>query len=219
MSIRESKANFQLQIYIAEYNTLTNRATYFLNIQNFLLTGLVAWVGVMLNVLISVRDNHFTPVVIWGTVLGGLMIGISSAWLFYEEHNIVYYIESCVRPKVTQLVTGNFWEYELFILKQRTKRYLLYEYIPILLPILGFICATSYSFQLRELFHTHSPSIFEAKVLRNHFSKIYLDHYIGFAIDILPLSLLYNRTIAAVKMQKTAWKSVRKNETKVKTNS
>ncbi len=58
----------EIQLHLAEYNALTARATYFLNIQNILLTVLVAWIGIMANIFFS--SPNANSLIVWGGAFG-----------------------------------------------------------------------------------------------------------------------------------------------------
>ncbi len=116
----------EIQLHLAEYNALTTRCTYFTNIQNVLLTAVVIWVtGGLL-----VSWNH-EPIFVfrWGILFGMQVIGIISAQLFYEENKIIRYLESELKPTIIHSIgSDRFWKYQLFVAKQRSNKYVIWEY-------------------------------------------------------------------------------------------
>lgn len=106
----------EIDIHIAEYNALTTRSTYILNIQFVLLTALIAWIVVFGNIWNKDLENYLT----WGLIFGAQLMGIVYANMFYENYCIICYIESNLKPKIRKLIKGKkIWEYEDFLITIR----------------------------------------------------------------------------------------------------
>ena len=135
----------QIDLHIAEYNTLTNRCTYFINIQNILITALIAWI-----ILIgTVWSSKFECLLMWGLLIGSQIIAIINASIAYENYNIIRYIESELKPKISKLIRNeNFWNYELYLIKQRrtikyeNKWLIIFDYLPVILLLFEMIIIT-----------------------------------------------------------------------------
>ena len=108
----------EVDLHIAEYNALTTRCTNFANINNILLTALVAWVLV----IVTIWDNKFEHLLTWSLILGSQIIAYINAIFLYENYNIVRYIENHLKPKIGQLLgIDSFWCYEEYLVKQRKR--------------------------------------------------------------------------------------------------
>ena len=106
-----------IQIHIAEYNALTTRSTYFINIQNILLTALIAWIIFVASIWKSNCENTL----IWILLLGSQLIAIINANFSYEHYTIIKYIEKELKPKISDLINQNwFWNYEIFLKEARS---------------------------------------------------------------------------------------------------
>lgn len=106
----------ELDLHIAEYNTLTNRATNFINIQFVLLTALLAWVVV----IGQIWNPNLNYLLSWGLLLGAQIIGVINSNMAWETYTIVRYLESDLRPKVVALIKKeSFWNYESYLATQR----------------------------------------------------------------------------------------------------
>jgi hypothetical protein len=120
----------EIQLHLGEYNALTMRCTYFTNIQNMLLSALIIWITVMITLWVS-RPNIF---IYWGTVFGVQVFGLISTWLLYEEYTIIQYIESDLKPRITNLINHKeFWNYQSFLKTKRTNKYKAWEFIGVMI--------------------------------------------------------------------------------------
>lgn len=177
------RIEMEIQLHLAEYNALTTRCTYFTNIQNVLLTAVVIWVtGGLL-----VSWNH-EPVFIfrWGILFGMQIIGIISAQLFYEENKIIRYLESELKPAIKRLIRSDrFWKYQLFIAKQRSDKFVIWEYSGV---IIG--------------------AAVVAVIAITRLSKWVLGDFIGLLCNIALLVIYMVMTSYAVKTRKQFWKAL-----------
>jgi hypothetical protein len=106
----------EIDLHIAEYNTLTTRATYFINIQFVLLTALIAWIVV----IGQIWNPKIDYLLNWGLLLGSQIIGVINANMAWETFSIVRYIESDLKPKIRHLIKkDSFWSYESYLIIQR----------------------------------------------------------------------------------------------------
>lgn len=117
--MKKTKKDNLINLHIAEYNALTTRTTYFINIQFILLTALPAWIIVIVNIW----DSKLEYIYIWGLLLGVQLIGIINAFVTLEYYKIVTYLESDLKPEIIKLIKNkSFWSYESFLIKERGKK-------------------------------------------------------------------------------------------------
>jgi len=114
---------FKIQLYIAEYNTLTNRSTYYYYINNMLLTAMVAGAATLVGNLTG--HEYLT----WGLILGIQVVALFTAVITYENYLIIYYLESQLIPQVARILAGaeddEMWAFEKFLLKKRRTTFFL----------------------------------------------------------------------------------------------
>ena len=173
----------EIQLHLAEYNALTTRCTYFTNIQNLLLTALV--ILVTAGLLVS---WNYEPIYVfrWGILFGMQVIGIISAQLFYEENKIIRYLESELKPMIKHSIGGDhFWKYQLFVAKQRSNKYVIWEYSGVI------IAAT-----------------IVAVIAVTRISKWELGDFIGLFLNIVLLIIYMVMTSYAAKTRKHFWKAL-----------
>lgn len=129
----EAADHLELQLHIAEYNALTTRGTYLINIQVVLLLGMVSWLGIT-----AVFFDNSHPLAPWIIILVGQVIGVIATWLLLEEHNIVLYLETTLRPRINKISSFRFyWQYESFLTARRAKTYVSIEFIASIFAALG----------------------------------------------------------------------------------
>ncbi|HMK24988.1 MAG TPA: hypothetical protein VK483_03090 [Chitinophagaceae bacterium] len=140
----------EIQLHIAEYNAMTMRETYLINIQYILPGSIVVWITVMVGQYIS----HPTSLICWGTILGAQIFFCISAWLLNEEFIIVNYLETHVRPLLVDLLKNkNIWKYQFFIQNSRKKTHWLWEYTGVIIICIS-ILAISFTLKSWKLFDT-----------------------------------------------------------------
>jgi hypothetical protein len=159
----------RMDLHIAEYVALTNRATYFINIQNILLTVLVTWIIVIATFLNNTQSEKFSKFefffICWGSLMGAHLIAIINAIFSDKNYTIVKYIENNLKKKVDIIIKSypkknvketegkeeGFWEYETFLINGRNKArnvgVLAVEYLAVILSIIIFSGITFYRFK------------------------------------------------------------------------
>jgi hypothetical protein len=120
----KDKINKKIELHIAEYNALTARCTYYTNIQKIILTaGMTLVAGLIASWKVEPEYNYIFR---WGILCVLQIFGIISIRLFSDEYNLIYYIESNLRPKIMELIgeeIASFWNYQAFNAKTRSKLY------------------------------------------------------------------------------------------------
>jgi hypothetical protein len=107
----------RINLIIAEYNALTTRCTYIINLQSIILTVAVTWILIFVTVWDTIQYN----VIIWAVFFGAQLIGWIGSILTYDLYNIVRYIESSLRPEIIDLIKDDrFWRFELYLKKARS---------------------------------------------------------------------------------------------------
>lgn len=177
------RKELEIQLHLAEYNALTTRCTYFTNIQNVLLTAVVIWVTGGLLV-----SWNYQPAFIfrWGILFGMQIIGIISALLFYEENKIIRYLESELKPTIKRLIgSGHFWKYQIFIAKQRSDKFVIWEYSGVIIG--GAVVAV---------------------IAITRLSNWEIEDFVGLSCNIILLVIYMVMTSYAVKTRKQFWKAL-----------
>lgn len=106
----------EIDLHIAEYNALTTRSTYFINIQFVLLTALIAWIIVIGNIW----NTKLEYLLNWLLLIGAQILGIINANLAWENYCIIRYTERELKPKIIDLIKKEtFWGYETYLVKLR----------------------------------------------------------------------------------------------------
>ncbi len=175
----------ELDVHIAEYSALTTRCTYFTNIQNVVLSAFIGWLTFMIGFMIT----HPTYYIFWGTILGSQVFGIISAWLLYEEYNIVRYLESSLRPLIMNILNhDNFWQYQVYNKKKRTKYYKVWESFGVIIAFFIIFLTTI----IRIVFRYWEC----------------LGDTLGLALNLLAFILYTYRTYCAVRIRWDSWGKV-----------
>jgi hypothetical protein len=131
-----------LEVYLAEYQALTGRITYWIYLQ-YLSYSVVA---VLIAVIVQAWSGNWISdsTRVWGGLL--LLLFIVWSWVYatWEILNTTVYLEGSLRPKVEKLpiVTRPFWGWEPYLADQRRKGYNRYEWRFALLGFLFFIVPT-----------------------------------------------------------------------------
>jgi len=176
----------ELDLHIAEYNTLTTRSTNVLNIQFVLLTIFMAWV-----VIIGSNWNaKYDYIIIWGFLIGAQLISIINVSMAYENYNIICYIESVLKPKIVALINNeSFWDYEPYLISKRNKRVrnewtLMGDFLWVMVDVVAICVATIYR--------------------TNNFTKY---DVLGLFINQILLCIIIVQTYHVSKMRLNNWKS------------
>lgn len=169
----------QIDLHISEYNSLTTRQTYYMNMQIVLLTVGVAW-GV---VIASIWNKNFECGLIWSLILGWQLVDFIYAYCFYDSYLIVAYLESELKPKIIKIIkTSNFWEYETFLSKKRGKAQMFFEFSNVFIMLLIIIIGIYFRF----------------------YGWISWD-WIGLIINIIIWIFIARLTMLAMKIRKNNW--------------
>lgn len=176
----------ELDLHIAEYNTLTTRSTNVLNIQFVLLTIFMAWI-----VIVGSNWNaRYDKIIIWGLLIGAQLISIINVSMAYENYNIICYIESVIKPKITALIQkDSFWGYEPYLISKRSKRVrnewtLMGDFLWVMVDVVAICAATIYR--------------------SNNFTKY---DVVGLFINQILLCIIMVQTYHVSKMRLNNWKS------------
>lgn len=177
----------QIQIHLAEYSALTTKETYFITLQNSVLGVMILWSTYMTGLSLSKPENNILG---WVTILGIQIFGIISAFLLYEQYEIVSYIEDHLKGLINELLNKNniFWKYQTVINSHRTIKYSIWEYSWV----------TASLVLISVFFYFRFP--------KN------CNDYIGLLINLIALIVFGIRTHQAIKLRKTFGK--KKNATK-----
>ena len=172
----------EIDIHIAEYNALTTRCTYFINIQNILLTALIAWIVV----IGTIWNSNFEYILTWSFLLGCHIIALINVNFSYEHYNIVRYIERDLKPKIKKLIANEiFWNYESYLVEERKNNniwIIVFEYLAVILSVLTII----------------TICIFRIP----HWVRL---DFFGFSLNILLFLLLLTKTRQTVKIRISSW--------------
>ena len=132
--IRTSDQRLQalLQLYIAEYQALTTRNTYWITLQYAL------WPILILSLALLAQVPSLLPkqVLAWSAAVIVQVIVVAYYGAAYETYNNVRYIEHELRPLVRAIVGGSpFWNYERYLKQRRALAPAWWEYGPIILSV------------------------------------------------------------------------------------
>jgi hypothetical protein len=126
----------EIQLHLTEYNALTMRETYLINIQYLVLGSVVVWVTVM-GVKYLSEPGSFIG---WGSVFVSQIFCMISAWLLNEEFLIVDYIEFHIRPTLVKLLDNKeLWKYQYFLQNRRKKTSKKWEFTGLIFIVPGLI--------------------------------------------------------------------------------
>lgn len=188
MKRKEDSKHFvekEIDLHIAEYNTLTNRATNFINIQFVLLTALLAWVVV----IGQIWNPNLNYLLSWGLLLGAQIIGVINSNMAWETYTIVRYIESDLRPKVVALIKKeSFWNYESYLTTQRGVK-LNFAWVPFM-----------------DFFWVVLAGIVLAAVTIYRFQNWAFIDWVLFIINLVIFIAMTIRTYHTVRMKVREWK-------------
>jgi len=108
--------NKEIELHIAEYEALINRATYYINIQFILLSALIAWIVV----IGQIWKTNLEYILNWALIIGAQIIAIINANMLWENYCIISYIETELKPEIQKIINKKtFWGYEVFLSKLR----------------------------------------------------------------------------------------------------
>lgn len=110
----DNSRNFLMDLHLAEYQTLTTRAT------NYIVMGTIVWPLMVSFVgFLGTVWEHLTPnqseeygffIIVWCSALGIQLALILWTFLVLEQYKLVRYIEKDLRPRICDLVqSDNFW--------------------------------------------------------------------------------------------------------------
>lgn len=117
-ALTDSQRQALLQLYIAEYQALTTRGSYWIVLQ----IGLLPIVPVYLVLAVTVWQSGaiIREVVVWTTLAGLQMLTLLWTQTMLEQFAIVKYIECHLRSLVNPIAgSDSFWGYEPFLMTQR----------------------------------------------------------------------------------------------------
>ena len=135
-----------INLYIAEYQSLTTRQSYWM----ILHVSLVPVIPVYLTLAAQLWERiGSTKIIAWGTFGGLQLIGYLWAHVMVEYYTTVRYLECVLRPPVKRTIEAElFWGYEPHLSAHRSTSALSWE---LFFPILGsVIMATISIFRLRD---------------------------------------------------------------------
>ena len=111
--------SLKLQLYISEFNNLSERITSYLNMQSAFVAGLIVWITAVFT--IWVMSEHIY-IILWFGFIGFQIIELILHGFRKDQYNIALYIEEDLRPKVTKIMRDNeFWKYQSFIVNKQSK--------------------------------------------------------------------------------------------------
>src|SRR5205085_5924308 len=120
------------QLHIAEYQALTNRASYWIVMQFGLLPVVPAYLVLAIYAWPQITIKE---ILIWITLAGLQVIALLWTQALSELYRAVRYIECYLRPRIREGIdTYRFWGYEPYLINHRTT----YRW-EFLYPILGSI--------------------------------------------------------------------------------
>lgn len=106
-----------MQLYLAEYQALTTRASYWIVLQFSLLPAVPVYIVLGYQASSSIKTKE---IVIWATLAVLHLLAILWANTMLEQFSIVKYIECYLRPQIRKgLATDRFWIYEPYLIKHR----------------------------------------------------------------------------------------------------
>jgi len=145
--------NKEIELHIAEYEVLINRATYYINIQFILLSALIAWIVV----IGQIWKPDLECLLNWALIIGALIIGIINAIMLWENYCIISYVETELKPKIHKIINKKtFWGYEAFLSKLREPKTVKYtmrfmDFIGSIISILIILATIIYRFHQWEI--------------------------------------------------------------------
>jgi hypothetical protein len=169
----------QIDLHISEYNALTTRHTYYINMQIGLLA---AGIGAGL-IVVSIWKENYSFIFIWGLILIWQIINFLFVFNVYDSYRIVAYIESVLKPKIRDLINNsNFWEYETVLSKNRGMGHRFLELSNVLVIFLIILFGVLY-----------------------RFCNWLLWDWIGLIINFILLIFPTRLTILSMKIRKNNW--------------
>lgn len=116
-----------INLHVAEYQALTTRNTYLVTLQFSLWPVLLLFLTLVSQVWNSIPKEPNTPtpdqahrVLVWSTAAALQLIGAAWVQLAWEQLSNLIYIEEHVRSDISHSLVGSkFWQYEVFLAKQR----------------------------------------------------------------------------------------------------
>lgn len=175
----------EIDLHIAEYEVLINRATTFINIQFVLLTALIAWVVVIGQIWKTDLEYLFN----WALIIGAQVIGVINANMLWENYCIISYIETDLKPQITELTKKDtFWGYEPFLSKLRETKITKFsmtfmDFTGTLMALIIIIATTIYRFH----------------------SWVGWD-WLGLGLNSLLFFAMFMKTYQTVKLRLNSWK-------------
>jgi hypothetical protein len=175
----------EIDLHIAEYNALTTRSTYFINIQFVLLTALIAWIIVIGNIW----NTKLEYLLNWALLIGAQLLGIINAIMIWESYCIISYIENDLKPKICNIIKNKtLWGYEPFLLKLREKK------------------QTKISMIFIDFFGTIMAGIIIIATVIYRFHNWISWDWLGCFINVLLFVALFIWTYQTVKLKVNSWK-------------
>lgn len=106
----------QVQAYVAEYQAIMTRISWFMSMQFVPVGPVVAFLT-----LIGATHASFDPILVaWGTAGVAQCAVLTYYFALYEVYNHVRYVETKLKPKLASLLkleTNSFWGYERYLKK------------------------------------------------------------------------------------------------------
>lgn len=116
-SSEEVPSPMLMQLYLAEYEALTTRASYWIVLQFSLLPAVPVYIVLGYQAAGSIKTKE---IVAWATLAVLHLLAILWANTMLEQFSIVKYIECYLRPQIRKgLTTDKFWIYEPYLIRHR----------------------------------------------------------------------------------------------------
>jgi hypothetical protein len=118
-----------LHVYVAEYNALTTRCTYWITVQVAMLSLILILIGVGTQAWQYFTAHH--DLLVFVCILGVQLVTLGWLQIGLEIYTTVSYLECTLRPRLEDLVGGHgkVWSYETFLAGRRGTGPMFQEYI------------------------------------------------------------------------------------------
>jgi hypothetical protein len=157
LSINE-RATLQLQAHLGEYQTLTNRITYWISLQYAVYGFAAASLGFVAGAWGHIDIQYQA----WACMLILLFLLWALNQTIFEMYAIVVYLETSLKRQLTAILGDSiFWDYEAFMVGRRRDKFVSYEQTLGLMPTfaIGILAAGFFIVQdLRSNWRIHWES-------------------------------------------------------------
>lgn len=125
ISLKSNENNNKLQVYIAEYSSLLERITYYLNIQAVFIAGAIVWVSTTF--LGAYNEKSYTLGLIGLTGFQFIQVIING--FRNDQYKIALYLQKYLKPKMEEIIQTEYDNYQSYIVKLQVKTQYLFRHL------------------------------------------------------------------------------------------